>query len=1050
MKFIHIADTHIKNLKFHTEYRSVFNHLYETLREEKPDYIVHCGDLAHTKTQISPEFVEMCANFLNSLADIAPTYVILGNHDGNLRNAKRQDAITPVVQALDHPDLHLLKNSGEVKLKDNFTLNVLSIFDEENWVNPSDKDKINIALYHGAISNCQTDTGWVLERGDHNISVFKEFDYAFLGDIHKTDQQLDKKGKIRYAGSTVQQNHGETNDKGFLIWEIENKNKYTCRHVELKNPKPFITIELTPTGKVPSKTKVPDGSRIRLVSNNNLSVDVLRRAVDVAKSRFKPETVTFLNRAIGERGEIDELSDDLMNEDLRDPAIQEELIEEYLKDYQADSGTMDKVFALNRKFNAVIEEKEEVGRNINWKLNSIEWDNLFNYDEENSIDFTKLSGIVGIFGKNFSGKSSIIDSLLFTLYNSTSKNERKNLNIINQNKDNGLGRVNISIGNKQYTVERTSDKYVKKLKGEETTEAKTDVEFTCYDPVLDTTNSLNDISRNETDKSIRKLFGTMDDFLLTSMSSQLDSLAFINEGSTKRKEILAKFLDLEIFDKKFKLAKDEASDLRGALKRLEGREFTDEVFEAEKEIIFNERDTREHKEQCENLKKEISEKERALSELNDIIDSIPTELIDITAVLLRLDKLESGYGERLDKEETLIQTLAAKEELLGKISIFLSSFDAEDVQEKQSLIESKQEDLRFIQNEIKQHETMIKVQENKACLLQEVPCGSEFSHCKFIKDAYEAVDVLSLVERKKADCIDNEEEINNQINDLEPEKVIEHLNKYDELVGKRAKLSSEITQTKLQIETNKNEYNDLLKNIENLKEKQESYEKNKEAIENKGSFIKKQKKIKQAIQGIEETLEVCEEEMLELYKSHGSAEQKLEHLKEQQQELVDLREEYAAYDLFMRCMHSGGISYDIIKKKLPVINEEIAKVLATVVNFEVFLDDDGKRLNMFIKHAKYDPRPLAMGSGAEKTIAAMAIRLALLSVSSLPKSDIFILDEPGTALDEENMEGFVRILELIKSYFKTVLLISHLDSLKDCVDMQISIEEREGYAHVEI
>ena len=610
--------------------------------------------------------------------------------------------------------------------------------------------------------------------------------------------------------------------------------------------------------------------------------------------------------------------------------------------------------------------------------------------------------------------------------------------------------MNISIGNKQYTVERTSDKYVKKLKGEETTEAKTDVEFTCYDPVLDTTNSLNDISRNETDKSIRKLFGTMDDFLLTSMSSQLDSLAFINEGSTKRKEILAKFLDLEIFDKKFKLAKDEASDLRGALKRLEGREFTDEVFEAEKEIIFNERDTREHKEQCENLKKEISEKERALSELNDIIDSIPTELIDITAVLLRLDKLESGYGERLDKEETLIQTLAAKEELLGKISIFLSSFDAEDVQEKQSLIESKQEDLRFIQNEIKQHETMIKVQENKACLLQEVPCGSEFSHCKFIKDAYEAVDVLSLVERKKADCIDNEEEINNQINDLEPEKVIEHLNKYDELVGKRAKLSSEITQTKLQIETNKNEYNDLLKNIENLKEKQESYEKNKEAIENKGSFIKKQKKIKQAIQGIEETLEVCEEEMLELYKSHGSAEQKLEHLKEQQQELVDLREEYAAYDLFMRCMHSGGISYDIIKKKLPVINEEIAKVLATVVNFEVFLDDDGKRLNMFIKHAKYDPRPLAMGSGAEKTIAAMAIRLALLSVSSLPKSDIFILDEPGTALDEENMEGFVRILELIKSYFKTVLLISHLDSLKDCVDMQISIEEREGYAHVEI
>jgi DNA repair exonuclease SbcCD ATPase subunit len=91
-----------------------------------------------------------------------------------------------------------------------------------------------------------------------------------------------------------------------------------------------------------------------------------------------------------------------------------------------------------------------------------------------------------------------------------------------------------------------------------------------------------------------------------------------------------------------------------------------------------------------------------------------------------------------------------------------------------------------------------------------------------------------------------------------------------------------------------------------------------------------------------------------------------------------------------------------------------------------------------------------MGSGAEKTIAAMAIRLALLSVSNLPKGDIFILDEPGTALDADNMEGFIRILDLIKSFFKTVILISHLDSLKDCVDTQIIIEKNGNYAHVEV
>ena len=85
MRFAHIADTHIRNLKYHHEYNEVFDQLYKSLEEQDVDYIVHCGDIAHTKTQISPEFVEMCSKFLSRLANIAPTYVILGNHDGNLK-----------------------------------------------------------------------------------------------------------------------------------------------------------------------------------------------------------------------------------------------------------------------------------------------------------------------------------------------------------------------------------------------------------------------------------------------------------------------------------------------------------------------------------------------------------------------------------------------------------------------------------------------------------------------------------------------------------------------------------------------------------------------------------------------------------------------------------------------------------------------------------------------------------------------------------------------------------------------------------------------------
>ena len=69
MKIVQIADVHIKNLVYHDVYRDVFSQLYSALEEEKPDYAVICGDIAHTKLNISPEFVEMATNFFKNIAD---------------------------------------------------------------------------------------------------------------------------------------------------------------------------------------------------------------------------------------------------------------------------------------------------------------------------------------------------------------------------------------------------------------------------------------------------------------------------------------------------------------------------------------------------------------------------------------------------------------------------------------------------------------------------------------------------------------------------------------------------------------------------------------------------------------------------------------------------------------------------------------------------------------------------------------------------------------------------------------------------------------------
>lgn len=1031
MKFAHIADTHIRNLKYQKEYRAVFEKLYETLREEKVDYIIHCGDIAHTKTQISPEFVELCSDFFRNLESIAPTYIILGNHDGNLRNINRQDALTPIAEALSLPNIHLLKKSGEVELDDNYCLNVLSIFDEDNWVTPSDDKKVNIALYHGSISGVTTDTGWVMEHGDHTPEIFKNHDFAFLGDIHKTNQIIDTEGRVRYCGSTVQQNHGESNDKGFLTWDIRSKDDFTVKHHKLLNPKPFVTIELTKDGKIPNDILVPVGARLRVVSNNNLPLVKMRRALEAAKHRYKPEAITFLNRAAGQRGDVSELAQQIKQENLRDITVQEKLISEYLKDFEVSDDTLQKVYNLNLKYNKVAEEQEEVARNVNWSLQEATWDNLFNYGSGNSIGFSKMNGIVGIFGKNYSGKSSVIDSILYTIWNSTSKNERKNLNIINQNKEVGSGNVRVTIGEKTYNISRTSEKYIKKHQGNESTEAKTNIDFSCFDEVTQETTSLNGLTRNETDKNIRKVFGSLDDFLFSSMSSQLDALSFLKEGSTKRKEIFAKFLDLEIFEKKFKLAKGDASDLKGAIKRLEGRDFAEEIKEARDVFTSHQEQLDDQQKTCESLKKDIEVAKKDLSKVEQKIDSTPVELVDIAQVLADIVTFTGNISDSKDRLTKNEKELEGKKVVLEKIVAFLDEFNIDEVRERKEKSVEISHRIKILEKEIETVNRKISTLDDPGFL----------KGCKCLHEAEEAIQRKPLLDS-------NLKSINEHLKELDPDEATQTINKFNELDKRKATLSERILKLNLYIQQDKNKIDNLERQLEVLHSKKEGYQANKEAIDNLESFLEEKRNREQHLSSLNEELDTCQATIMRLHRVHGSYEEKLNTLVKLQTELDDLRQEYSAYDLFMRCMHNNGIAYDVIKKRLPAINEEIAKVLANIVDFEIFFEDDGKRLNIFIKHPSHDPRPLEMGSGAEKTIAAMAIRLALLSVSSLPKGDVFILDEPGTALDADNMEGFIRILDVVKSYFKTVLLITHLDSLKDCVDTQITIDKRDGYAFI--
>ena len=1034
IRIAHISDTHIRNYKYHYEYRAAFQDLYEKLKSNKVDVIVHCGDIAHTKTQLSPEFFDLASDFLTNLANIAPTYVILGNHDGNLKNSNRQDAITPIVQALTNPNLHLLKNSGEVVHNELLTFNVLSVFDEERWTKPSDPSKINIALYHGAVAGVKTDIGWTMQEGDHDISIFSDHDYAFLGDIHKTNQILDQDGRVRYPGSTIQQNFGETNDKGFLLWDIRGKDDFDCEHIQIHNPRPFITIPLDAKGQLPKKLDVPDGARVRISCTSNLTVQQMHRAVDLVKHKFKPETVTFLSRADNPQRLQEASVSNITKENLRDPVVLERFIREYLKDFECSEDIIQKVLTLNKKYSTIVEETEEVSRNINWAIHSLEWNNLFNYGEENKINFADLSGIVGIFGKNFSGKSSIIDSLLFTIFNTTSKNERKNINVINQQRNAASAVARIAINTDIYTIERSLIRHKKKVKGETVEEAKTDLNFYKECTVSNVRESLNGLSRVETDHNIRRVFGTIDDFLNTSMSSQLDGLSFVREGSTRRKEIIAKFLDLEIFEMKFKLAKEDSGDLKGALRRLEGRNFDQEIETAREELTESEKLLSEATSRCKSLEEQIEQIEEEMRELESKINSSSTEVIDGAELRNLISSKTLRHLTTLGQIEENQKQLTEKKALLQKVDSFLEVFDYKALVLRKSSVDS-------LRTEIASLEREIKLASSKSTLLEGIPCGTQFPKCKFIRDATETIETI---EGKKQ----NLNSLSDKLTEHKPDSIAGDLEKYNSIVSKKEELTREIKDIEFWIERGTFESDKLQTEIEALQEKQELYEQTKEQIKNTQGLMLALNKLKAKRVDLRDVQQDCAGKLVIYNRKIGSAEQKLEMLTSQQEELNALRAEFSAYELFMRCMHSNGIAYDIIKRQLPIINEEITKILSNLTEFNVFFEEDGDKLEIQIKHVDQDPRPLSMASGAEKTMAAMAIRLALLQVSNLPKSDIMILDEPGTALDENHLQTFTQLLDILKSQFKTILVISHLDSLKDVVDTTIDIDNKEGFAFV--
>jgi exonuclease SbcC len=125
---------------------------------------------------------------------------------------------------------------------------------------------------------------------------------------------------------------------------------------------------------------------------------------------------------------------------------------------------------------------------------------------------------------------------------------------------------------------------------------------------------------------------------------------------------------------------------------------------------------------------------------------------------------------------------------------------------------------------------------------------------------------------------------------------------------------------------------------------------------------------------------------------------------------------------------------------VPMINDEIARILNGIALFtiELELPDNSNSMEVYINYGD-SRRIIELGSGMEKMMASIAIRVALINISSLPKTDMLIIDEGFSELDESNIDACGQLLRSLTRWFKNIIIITHIDTLKDVVDNVIDI-----------
>jgi len=245
----HIADIHKYCHIRHDEFREVTQNFVQDFKErtkniprsERLTLIV--GDVFEQKTTISNEAIQDVSEFFHKILEISPIVLVCGNHDLAEQNLSKTDCLTPIVTAINSPDLFYLKRS-QVYDFGAFEIANFSIFEKHRRPDELDypSDKPRIGLFHAPVQNSRTLHKVFDDDHSMKLDYFLGCDVVIMGDIHQY-QVIEHKGiQLVYCGSLIQQDAGESVDgHGYCLW---NFNDLSHKFIEVENSHGIFKIKI--------------------------------------------------------------------------------------------------------------------------------------------------------------------------------------------------------------------------------------------------------------------------------------------------------------------------------------------------------------------------------------------------------------------------------------------------------------------------------------------------------------------------------------------------------------------------------------------------------------------------------------------------------------------------------------------------------------------------------------------------------------------------------------------------------------------------------------